>query len=180
VADLPSAYGRSNPPRRWTGGTPTQNVIDIEGSHFALWHLEFRAGSHGLRLGNVDHSSFEDLVLHDLGDVGISCNRPGKVCDAVTIRGSQIYDTGRQGTGEGIYLGCQDGGCVFKHGVVERNFVHDTGGTQGDGIEVKPGSFGNTVRDNVIHRTKYPGITVFGFRPGAGARNVVEPAGRGG
>lgn len=156
------------------GSTRAQNIVNVAGAHFTLSHVEFRGGSHGLRLANVDHATFAGLVLHDLDDVGISCNRPGDTCDAVTIRDSRIYDTGRTGTGEGLYLGCQHADCVFKNGVVERNVVHDTGGSQGDGIEIKPGSFGNTVRGNAVYRTRFPGLTMWGFGGPAGRPNVVE------
>ena len=71
-------------------GLPEQDIVDLEGSHFTLSHLELRRGGDGLRLGNVDHATFKDLVIHDLEDIGISCNLPGKVCDAVTIRDSEI------------------------------------------------------------------------------------------
>ena len=33
--------------------------------------------------------------------------------------------------------------------------------TQGDGIEIKKGSYANIVRDNVIHDVNYPGITMY-------------------
>ncbi len=154
-------------------GTPAQNVIDLGGSYFTLRGFEIIGGSHGVRLASADHATLEDLVLHDLGDVGISCNRDGDRCDQVAIRHCEIYDTGHAGTGEGMYLGCNDAACLFTDSVVEDNFVHDTGGDQGDGIEIKTGAYGNVVRDNVIVRTKYPAITMYGFT-GAGAANVVE------
>ncbi|HEU0036832.1 MAG TPA: right-handed parallel beta-helix repeat-containing protein [Kofleriaceae bacterium] len=154
-------------------GTLAQNVIDLSGSYFTLRGFELRGGSHGIRLGSTDHAVLEDLVLHDLGDVGISCNRPGLACAAITIRGCEIFDTGKAGTGEGMYLGCNDGDCAFTDAIVERNYVHDLGGDQGDGIEVKTGATAVTVRDNVIARSRFPGITMYGYT-GAGAVNVVE------
>ncbi|HTJ44393.1 MAG TPA: right-handed parallel beta-helix repeat-containing protein [Kofleriaceae bacterium] len=154
-------------------GDPSQNVIDLSGSYFTLRGFEIRGGSHGVRLANADHATLDDLVLHDLGDVGISCNRDGDTCDHVTISHSEIYDTGHAGTGEGMYLGCNDAACSFVDSIVEGNYVHDTGGDQGDGIEVKTGAYGNVVRDNVIVRTKYPAITMYGYA-GAQPRNVVE------
>ena len=154
-------------------GTPTQNVIDLDGAYFTLRGFEIRGGSHGVRLAATDHAVLEDLVIHDLGDVGISCNRPGLDCSFVTIRHNEIYDTGAAGPGEGMYLGCNDAACIFRDSIVEHNFVHDIGGDQGDGIEVKTGASGVIVRDNVIVRTKYPGITMYGFA-GTGMPNVVE------
>jgi hypothetical protein len=74
-----------------------------------------------------------------------------------------------------MYLGCNDGHCTFSDSIIERNYVHDLGGTQGDGIEIKGGSFGNVVRDNVIVRSIYPGLTLYTFDPAAGRTpNIVE------
>lgn len=155
-------------------GAPSQNVIDISGSHFELSHIEIRGGSHGLRLGDVDHATLADLDVHDLVNVGISCNRAGTVCDAVVIRDSKIYDTGHDGTGEGIYVGCQSADCVFKHGEIEGNAIHDTGRQKGDGIQIKPGSYGNAVRDNTVYRTTFPAITIWGCGGPRGALNRIE------
>lgn len=154
-------------------GDPSQNVINLDGTYFAFNGFEIRGGSHGLRLGTVDHAHFENNVFHDLGDVGISCNRDGMGCTNITIEHNEIYDTGHAGTGEGMYLGCNDGGCTFANALILNNYVHDLGGDQGDGIEVKTGAHDVTVRDNVIVRAKYPGITMYGFS-GAGGNNVVE------
>jgi Right handed beta helix region len=155
-------------------GRAPQDVIDLEGSHFTLSHLELRGGDDALRLGNVNHATFEDLQIHAVDDVGISCNLPGHVCDAVTIRDSEIHDTGRRESGEGLYLGCHDAGCVFRNGLIENNRVHDMGGGQGDGIEIKAGSYGNTVRGNTVYRTRFPGITVFGDAAPRGKPNRIE------
>jgi len=156
-------------------GDPSQNVINLAGAYFTLRNVEITGGSHGIRLASAYHATLEDLVLHQLGDVGISCNRPGEECDSLTIRHCEIYDTGLAGTGEGMYLGCNDSGCEFHHSVVEGNFVHDLGGTQGDGIEVKTGAYANVIRDNVIVNAIYPGITMYGFGFAMpGSNNVVE------
>lgn len=154
-------------------GIPSQNVLDLGGSYFTLRGFEIRGGSHGVRLAASDHATLEDLVLHDLGDVGISCNRPGQNCAFMTIRRNEIYDTGKAATGEGMYLGCAAAACTFRDSLVEGNYVHDLGGSQGDGIEVKTGASNVTVRDNVIVRSKYPGITMYGYA-GGGPPNVVE------
>lgn len=154
-------------------GTPSQNVIDLSGSYFTLANFEIKGGSHGVRLGAADHALLEDLVLHDLGDVGISCNRPGQTCSQLTIRHNEIYDTGKAGTGEGMYLGGNDATNIFQDSLVERNYIHDLGGDQGDGIEVKTGASGVIVRDNVVIRAKYPAITMYGYA-GSGPQNIVE------
>lgn len=154
-------------------GNPSQNVIDLGGSYFTLKNFEITGGGHGVRLAASDHATLEDLVIHGIDDVGISCNRPNAPCSDITIRHNEIYDTGHAGTGEGMYLGGNDATTIFKDSLVERNYVHDIGGDQGDGIEIKTGASGVIVRDNVIIRSKYPGITMYGF-DGTGARNIVE------
>jgi hypothetical protein len=153
-------------------GDPSQNVMNIAGSYWTLQGFEIAGGSHGLRLEQVDHATIQDNVIHDLGDVGISCNFSMN-CDAVQIIHNEIFDTGHAGTGEGMYLGCNDGSCTFTNGLVALNYVHDMGGEQGDGIEIKTGAHDNIVRDNVIVRSKYPGITMYGFS-GTGGPNIVE------
>jgi Right handed beta helix region len=155
-------------------GRAPQDIIGLDGSHFTLSHVELRGGDDALRLGNVDHATLEDFEIHGVDDVGISCNVPGHVCDGVTIRDSDIHDTGRRYFGEGLYLGCHDAGCAFRNGLVEDNVVHDMGGSQGDGIEIKAGSYNNTVRDNTLYRTRFPGITVFGYDAPVGKPNRVE------
>lgn len=169
-------HGAEGEARPVIEGIPSQNVMDLDGSWFVLRHLEITGGSHGLRLGTVDHATFDDLSLHDIDDVAISCNRTGNNCDSLLIRRNEIFETGGAGSpGEGMYLGCNNDACRITNSIIELNYIHDTdGGSQGDGIELKTGSFGNIVRDNVIVRTGFPGILVSCFPDGAGARNIVE------
>jgi hypothetical protein len=156
-------------------GVSSQNVININGAHFEVRGLDIRGGSHGLRLGTVSDATFEDLKVHDVADVAISCNRPGNRCERITVRGCELFNTGAGGSpGEGMYLGCNDAACVVADSVFEDNYIHDIGGSQGDGIELKTGSYGNVVRDNVIIGTQYPAVTLYGFPDGAGERNLVE------
>lgn len=155
-------------------GTFAQNTLNIHGTNFTFKGFEIKGGSHGLRLSDIDHAVFEDLVIHDIGDVGISCNLSPANCNDLTIRHNEIYNTGQDGgTGEGLYLGCNDGSCLTTASLIENNYIHDMGGTQGDGIEIKTGSYANLVRDNVVVRSKYPGITMYGYST-AGGRNIVE------
>ena len=65
-------------------------------------------------------------------------------------------------------------GYIFNS-VIEGNYIHDLKGpnvSQGDGIEIKDGSYKNIVRDNVIHDTNYPGVIVYGTD--GNAPNIVE------
>jgi hypothetical protein len=51
--------------------------------------------------------------------------------------------------------------------------VHHTGGTQGDGIELKQGSYSTAIVENLVHDTPYPGILVYGTGLG-GSFNQIE------
>lgn len=142
-------------------GNPSQNTIDISGSYYTFAGFRVQGGSHGVRVGNSSHASFEDLEIFATGDVGLSCNRPGETYEDITIRRVHVHDTA--GTGECFYLGCNDAECTMFDSLVEFNWCHDTfNSSQGDGIELKTGSYGVTIRHNVIHDVQYPGITMYG------------------
>lgn len=154
--------------------TGSHNVIEIRGStYLVLRGLTVRGGSHGIRLMSSDHVTIEDCEIYETGDVALSANSGGTY-EGLIIRRNHIHHT--NGTGEGMYLGCNNDGCRIANSVIEDNYVHDTiraSVTQGDGIEIKEGSYGNIVRNNVIHDTKYPGILLYST-VGNGAPNIVE------
>ncbi len=155
-------------------GDASQNTWNISGSYYEVRDLEFVGGSHGIRLASSAHATFENLTIHGVDDVGISCNRPGETYEDVTIRRVEIYDTGQGGgPGECMYLGCNDDGCQVWDSLIEWNYCHHTSGSQGDGIELKTGSYNTIIRHNVIHDVQYPGITMYGTVANK-TRNVVE------
>jgi parallel beta-helix repeat protein len=94
------------------------------------------------------------------------------------FHGNHIHHT--SGHGEAFYLGGNNDSegktvTVFRNSIVETNYIHHLDGpdiSQGDGIEVKDGRDGNMIRNNVIHDTKYPGVTLYGTD--GNERNVVE------
>jgi hypothetical protein len=152
-------------------GDPSQNTIDLSGSYYTFAGFRIQGGSHGIRVGNSSHALFEDLEIFLTADVGLSCNRPGETYEDITIRRVHVHDTA--GTGECFYLGCNEGACTMFDSLVEFNWCHDTfASSQGDGIELKTGSYGVVVRHNVIHDVQYPGITMYGTQ--GQAANVVE------
>lgn len=152
-----------------------QNVINVESAaHLVLRGLEVTGGSHGIRIAASSFVTIEDCHVHDVGDVGISANVPGSVYSGLRIRRNHIHHTNN--TGEGMYLGCNSNGCQLANSLIEGNYVHHTNGpsvSQGDGIEIKEGSWGNVVRDNVIHDTNYPCILTYSTA-GNGPPNVIE------
>lgn len=152
-----------------------QNIWDLDrADHVTLRGLEFRGGSAGLRITAADHLTIEGCEIHDTADVALRANDGGATYRNLVIRGNHIHDT--SGTGEGMYLGCNDDGCRVLDSIIERNWVHATNGpgvSQGDGIELKEGSAGNVIRDNVIHDTNYPCILTYSAS-GNGDANVIE------
>lgn len=153
---------------------PTQNVMEVDGSRYlVLKNLHITGGSHGVRLVNSDFVTLEENEVYDTGDVAISANSGGTY-EGLVIRRNHIHDT--NDTGEGMYLGCNNDACRVANSVIEWNYIHHTNGptvVQGDGIELKEGSYGNVIRHNVIHDTNYPGILTYST-VGNGAPNVIE------
>ncbi len=153
-------------------GDPSQNAMNVTGEFFEFRGFEIRGGSHGLRLNNVHDAVIEDLEVHDTDDVAVSANMTDNEYYNIHFRRLHLHDTG--GSGEGMYLGCNNAGCLFHDNVIEDSWIHDTnhGTAQGDGIEIKQGSYGNVIRNNVIYNTKYPCVIVYGTQ--GQAQNVIE------
>lgn len=151
-----------------------QNIIEISGSsHLTVRGIAFTGGSHGIRLMSSNFVTIEDCEVYETGDVAISANSGGTYQGLRLLR-NHIHHT--NGTGEGMYLGCNSNSCRIANSLIEGNYIHHTnrpGVEQGDGIELKEGSYGNVIRDNVIHDTNYPGIITYST-VGNGPANVIE------
>jgi hypothetical protein len=152
---------------------PRHNVLEIDGSrHLVIRGLAFTGGSHGVRLMASNDVTIEHCEIYETGDVALSAN-VGTQRGLRLIR-NHIHHT--NGSGEGMYLGCHDDSCRVAESLIEGNYIHHTNRasvTQGDGIEVKEGGYGNVIRHNVIHDTRYPGIITYGT-VGRGPPNVIE------
>ncbi len=152
-----------------------QNNFNIQrGEHVTFRGIEFRGGSAGVRVMSALHLTIEDCEIHESADVALRMNDGGATYEAVRILRNHIHDTG--GTGEGMYLGCNSNGCQMFDSLIEGNYVHDTNAgdvSQGDGIELKEGSYNNVIRRNVIHDTHYPCILTYSV-VGNGGPNVIE------
>lgn len=151
-----------------------QNIWDIDAEYLVLRGLHFSGGSAGLRFEHAQHVTIEACEIFDTGDVAIRMNDNTQNYAHNTIIDNHIHDT--SGTGEGMYLGCNNNGCQFSESLIARNYVHNTDGpdvSQGDGIEIKEGGWGNTIRDNVIHDTGYPCILTYSTA-GNGGANIIE------
>lgn len=156
------------------------NIEFIDCSHLIIRGIWFRGGSSGVRFIRGHHITFEDCEIFETGNNALTMNSGD--CDSFIIRRNHIHHTGlsisRETEGEGMYIGCHSGSCITTNTLVEGNYIHHTRGTSSggnDGIEIKFGSYGNIVRDNVIHDTnigrQYPGIFVYGGGKGI---NIVE------
>ncbi len=168
------AVGETRPIITRPATAALQNTINIEGAaYLTIKGLEIIGnGGDGINLNSFPtFITIEDLKIHDV-DVGINFRSS---MNNISVRRNEIYRTGaRNGTGEGLYVGCNNATCLVSHSIIENNWIHDSlpGTTQGDGIEVKVGSHSNIIRDNVIYNRTYPGIFVYGTL--ANPVNIVE------
>jgi hypothetical protein len=154
----------------------SQNIININNSTFlTLDDIEFTGGSRGLRFDGGSDITVQNCIVHGTGANAIAANDTGQNYARFSFIHNEIYNTGV--TGEGFYLGCNGDACRIHDSLIANNYIHDLQGTdplyQGDGIEIKKGSYANVVRDNVIRDTNYPGITMYDVN-GNGAPNIIE------
>ena len=150
-----------------------QNTFNLAGTQYlTIKGLEITGGSTGIRIYKqgkrmAKFVTLESLHVHHVGGPAVTCNHTGNLYEGMIFRRNHIHHT--SGHGEAFYLGSNSGPngktqAQFFHGIIEGNYLHNLDGpnvTQGDGIELKDGSWGNFVRDNVIHGVKYPGIIVY-------------------
>jgi hypothetical protein len=159
----------------------THNNIEIvNSSYLILRGLRFQGGNTGVRFIGGHHITIEDCEIFDTGNNAITLNSGDS--DAFTIRRNHIHHTGLSASGptegEGLYLGCNNHACRVTNSLIDGNYIHHLRATSdggNDGIEVKPGSYGNIIRNNVIHNTnigtEFPCIFVYG---GGNGINIVE------
>ena len=139
------------------------NVVNVEGCHYLfLRGFEITHENRGLPYGSwdpVDGVKFSNAVstnvaidgcrIHHLGNVGISSQAP-------LIRGIRVVDTEIHDCFVGLYWGYYEApNKRYAHnGIIARNYIHDCppidlDGT-GYGLQIKGGSYGNVIEDNVI------------------------------
>ncbi len=139
-----------------------QNVMNIgQGaavSFLCVRGLELTGGSHGMRLGRCEEVWIDQCHIHHTGGVCLSANS----ADTRRLFLTRNHIHHGAGHAEGMYLGANDAAHIMSESVIVMNHIHDCRGDQGDGIEVKQGSWGNLIAENHIHDTNYPCITVYG------------------
>ncbi|MCY3006433.1 MAG: right-handed parallel beta-helix repeat-containing protein [Planctomycetota bacterium] len=151
-----------------------QNVINVDNSQYLLIrNLDVYGGDTGLKLQTASNFMLYDSKIHHGMGVGVAAN--SKNTSQLYFVDNEISYTG--GHGEGFYLGSNDGVFKTNNSHVVGNYLHhlasDTA-AQGDGIEIKDGSYANVVKYNFVDGTKYPGITVYRTGRGVADRNVIE------
>jgi hypothetical protein len=152
-----------------------QNALNVganlEARYLVLQGLEVTGGDTGIKIFQATQVWIDGCHVHHVGGAGIAANTYDT--SYLHLTRNEIHDT--DGTAEGMYLGANDGVVAMHHSVVAHNHVHDTFGDQGDGIELKQGSYANRIVENEVHDTKYPCITVYGtdgLEPNVIERNV--------
>lgn len=149
-----------------------QNVLNVGPDaavrFLCLRGLEFTGGSHGLRLGLCSQVWIDGCHIHHTDGVCLSANTADT--SHLYLTRCHIHHGARQG--EGMYLGANNAQHIMSHSVIALNHIHDCRGEQGDGIEVKQGSWGNLIAENHVHDCQYPCITVYGT--GGRSVNVIE------
>jgi Right handed beta helix region len=139
-----------------------QNVINVGHgkpvSFLCLRGLEVTGGSHGIRLGQCADLWLDQCHIHHTGEVCLSANSADT--QRLVLTRNHIHHGA--GHAEGMYLGANNGDHIMSESIIALNHIHDCRGDQGDGIEVKQGSWGNLIAENHVHDTNYPCITVYG------------------
>ena len=156
-----------------------QNLIQIlDSQHLTIDGLELTGGSHGIRVQNSNHITLKNLLIHHVGDNAISINFSGSSYRDIVIEHNEIHHTGQApgGFGEAMYLGCENNACTMSGSTISNNYIHHTNGGNTrpgaqDGIEIKPGSYNNIIKDNVIHDAAPCIIT---HNTGNNAINIIE------
>jgi hypothetical protein len=151
-----------------------QNAINVDNSQYLLMrNLDISGGGTGLKLQTVSNFMLYDSKIHHVMGVGVAANSQNT--SQLYFVDNEISYTG--GHGEGFYLGSHDGVFKTNNSYVVGNYLHHLASdtyAQGDGIEIKDGSYANVVKYNFIEGTKYPGITVYRTGRGVADRNIIE------
>ncbi|MGB7329163.1 MAG: right-handed parallel beta-helix repeat-containing protein [Rubripirellula sp.] len=151
-----------------------QNVVNIFPSEYLIIEgVELLGGSTGIKLQEVNHFMLHNVEISDTDGNGIAAN--SKDTSYLYFIDNEIHDTG--GNGEGLYLGAHDGSHITHHSYVIGNYIYNLNARdvgQGDGIEIKDGSYAVTIKHNFVQNTNYPGIIVYRTGRGIEDRNVIE------
>lgn len=126
--------------------------------YVCLRGFEISSGSIAVRIHDAENLWIDQCHVHDCADNAFAAN--SRDTAFLYFTRNEVHSTGQ--TGEGFYIGGNHGSPLTHDSVIALNHVHHTGGFQGDGIELKHGSWGNWIAENTVHDTNYPCILVGG------------------
>ena len=156
----------------FTRPNASQNAVNVGANgaarYIVIQGIEVTGGDTGIKMYNCQNVWIDSCHVHNVGGAGISANSHDT--SFLYLTRNHIHDTA--GTAEGMYLGANNSVHVMSHSVIALNDIHDTYGSQGDGIEIKQGSYGNWIVENLVHDTKYPCILAYGTD--GNAFNTIE------
>lgn len=136
------------------------NIGEVQPARYLLLRgLELVGGSVSIRFGNCENIWLDQCDVHHSQHGGITANTHHTRHLFLTRNHMHHFE---QGTGEAMYLGANQSQAVMSFSVIAKNHVHDCGGSQGDGIEIKQGSFNNWIIENEVHDTQYPCLISYG------------------
>ena len=141
-----------------------QNLMNVgnlgvgSAAYICFRGFTFTGGSAGIRLYGARQIWIDRCEIHHTGESALTANVVDT--ESIYITRNHIHHT--SGYGEGMYLGANVGAVIMRNSIIALNHVHDTGGIQGDGIELKQGSYANWIVGNLVHDTNYPCILVAG------------------
>jgi hypothetical protein len=142
----------------------TANVLELRASNVVIRGLEFgptRPDVDAIRVIVGKDIVIEQCRFFQLGGIAVTANNLS--VQGLTVRHNVIEES----HSTGMYFGCHDGQrCTVSDLVVASNYIRGVVAAPdqvGYGLEIKLNSSG-IVRDNVILRTKGPGIMVYGSR----------------
>lgn len=155
----------------------------VQARYLLLRGLDVTGGADLLRLYDCQDVWIDRCYLHDGQGVGLAANSNDVsylwVTDCEIARPATANPVV---TGEGMYLGQNDGVFRVSWSVIARNYVHETQvaspgpGYQGDGIELKQGSHHNWIVENIVRGTRLPCLLVDGTGDASApdGENVIE------
>lgn len=102
------------------------------------------------RFTGLELADSSDILLSDLrvGQTGSTAIDISGDSARITLRDTEVHDVL---DGDGVDVGCGDGGCAVTELVLERLWIHDLLGLDDNGLALRHGTQGAVVSDTVVH-----------------------------
>ncbi|AUC74935.1 cellulase family glycosylhydrolase [Olleya sp. Bg11-27] len=135
-------------------------LISIEGDYWAIKDIAFTTGSKGIVLDNSNHSTLQNLIVHDIGEEAIHL-RDGSSYNIVTS--CNIYNTGRTqpGFGEGLYVGSDKAQHDTYQSACNDNTIENCvigPNVTAEGVDIKEGTMNTIIRNCIFSAEGISGI----------------------